>query len=123
MARLDQGWLEEKKKHDGQSRETSAAGDEDEAPASPASGDSVVPVEDGPREDEPGESGQDRDYGLYGESTNDTPGGRRSFMTVMKMAPPVLKDRAGFPAFPEKVKVSRSTTVSRVYSPRTHLLT
>ena len=66
MARLDQGWLEEKKKHDGQSRETSAAGDEDEAPASPASGDSVVPVEGGPREDQPGESGQDRDYGLYG---------------------------------------------------------
>ena len=26
-------------------------------------------------------------------------------MTVMKMAPPVLKDRAGFPAFREKVKV------------------
>ena len=86
----------------------------------PASGDSVVPVEVGPR---PGESGQDRDYGLYGESTNDTPGGRRSFMTVMKMAPPVLKDRAGFPAFREKVKVFSSTTGSRVYSPRTHLLT
>ena len=49
--------------------------------------------------------GKTRDYGLYGESTNDTPGGRRSFMTVMKMAPPVLKDRAGFPAFREKVKV------------------
>ena len=104
MARLDQGRLEEEKQ-DGQSRETSAAGDEDEAPALPASGDSVVPVEVGPREDQPGESGQDRDYGLYGESTNDTPGGRRSFMTVMKMAPPVLKDRAGFPAFREKVKV------------------
>ena len=26
-------------------------------------------------------------------------------MTVMKMAPPVLKDRAGFPAFREKIKV------------------
>jgi len=43
MARLDQGRLEEKEKQDGQSRETSAAGDEDEAPALPASGDSVVP--------------------------------------------------------------------------------
>ena len=64
-----------------------------------------MPVEVGPREDQRGESGQDRDYGLYGVSTNDTPGGRRSFMTVMKMAPPVLKDRAGFPAFREKVKV------------------
>ena len=105
MARLDQGRLEEKEKQDGQSRETSAAGDEDEAPALPASGDSVVPVEVGPREDQPGESGQNRDYGLYGESTNDTPGGRRSFMTVMKMAPPALKNRAGFPAFREKVKV------------------
>ena len=105
MARLDQGRLEDKEKQDGQSRETSAAGDEDEAPALPASGDSVVPVEVGPREDQPGESGQDRDYGLYGESTNDTPGGRRSSMTVMKMVPPVLKDRAGFPAFREKVKV------------------
>lgn len=61
MARLDQGRLEEKEKQDGQSRETSAAGDEDEAPALPASGDSVVPVEVGPREDQPGESGQDRD--------------------------------------------------------------
>ena len=39
MARLDQGRLE-KEKQDGQSRETSAAGDEDEAPALPASGDS-----------------------------------------------------------------------------------
>ena len=105
MARLDQGRLEEKEKQDGQSRETFAAGDENEAPALPASGDSVVSVEVGPREDQPGESGQNRDYGLYGESTNDTPGGRRSFMTVMKMAPPVLKDRAGFPAFREKVKV------------------
>ena len=45
MARQDQGRLEEKEKQDGQSRETSAAGDEDEAPALPASGDSVVPVE------------------------------------------------------------------------------
>ena len=36
MARLDQGRLEEKEKQDGQSRETSAAGDEDEAPALPA---------------------------------------------------------------------------------------
>ena len=33
MARLDQDQLEEKEKQDGQSRETSAAGDEDEAPA------------------------------------------------------------------------------------------
>ena len=59
MARLDQDQLEEKEKQDGQSRETSATGDEDEAPALPASGDSVVPVEVDPREDQPGESGQD----------------------------------------------------------------
>ena len=92
-ARLDQGRLEEKEKQDGQSRETSAAGDEGEAPALPASGDSVVPVEVGPREDQRGESGQDRDYGLYGESNNGIPGGRRSFMTCLLYTSPSPRDR------------------------------
>lgn len=39
-----------------------------------------------PSEGQPGESGQERDYGLYGESAA-TNSGRKLFMTVMKMAP------------------------------------
>ena len=117
MARLDQDQLEEKEKQDGQSRETSAAGDKDEAPALPASGDSIVSVEVGPREDQPGESGQDRDYGLYGESTNDTPGGRRSFMTVTKMAPPT--QRSGW--FPSISRENKSFLEVQRFRECTHL--
>ena len=71
-----QSGQEEQKQRDEQVHEAPVASDEVENPASPTSQDlhragySVVPVEVGPREDQSSESGQDRDYGLYGESAN-----------------------------------------------------
>ena len=90
--------------------EAPVASDEVENPASPISqdlhraADSVVAVEVGPREDQSSESRHDRDYGLYGESAN-THGSRRSSIPTMKMAPPALKERKGFQAFLQRVKV------------------
>ena len=61
-------------------------------------------VEVGPRGDQPGESGQDRDYGLTGESTS-TRDGRQQYMGVPKMVPPNPKRRGDFPEFREQVMV------------------
>ena len=69
---------EEQKQRDEQVYEAPVARDEVENPASPTSQDlhraaeCVVPVEVGPREDQSSESGQDRDYGPYGESAKRT---------------------------------------------------
>ena len=90
--------------------EAPVTSDEVENPASPTSqdlhraADSAVPVEVGPREVQSSESGQDRDYGPYGESAN-THGNRRSSIPSMKVAPPVLKERKAFQAFLQRVKV------------------
>ena len=90
--------------------EAPVASDEVGNPASPTSqdlhpaADSVVPVEVGPREDQSSESGHDRDYGLYGDSSN-THGSRRSSIRTVKMAPPVFKERKAFQAFLQRVKV------------------
>ena len=80
VARLmeKQGGQEEQKQLDEQVHEAPVASDEVENPASPTSqdlhraADSIVPVEVGPREDQSSESGQDRDYGPYGESAKRT---------------------------------------------------
>ena len=96
----------EQKNQDGQAQEAPATGDEVENPASSTSQEdaasSVVPVEVGPRVDQSGESGQDGDYGLQGESAI-TQGSRRSFRAPMKMVPPILKSRKQFQAFQLKV--------------------
>ena len=47
---------------------------------------------------------RDRDYGLYGDSSN-THGSRRSSIRTVKMAPPVFKERKAFQAFLQRVKV------------------
>ena len=101
---------EEQKQRDEQVYEAPVARDEVENPASPTSqdlhraADSVVHVELGPREDQPSESGQDRDHGLHGEPAI-TLGNRRSSRTTIKMAPPVLKERNAFQAFLQRDKV------------------
>ena len=70
-----QSGTEEQKNQDEQVREAPATSGEVEDPAPstsaqvlPRIAESVVPVEVGPREGQPSESGQDRDYGLHGES-------------------------------------------------------
>ena len=63
-------------------------------------------VEVAPRRDQPGESGQDRGYGLTCESTiNSTRDGRQQYMGVPKMVPPNPKRRGDFPEFREQVMV------------------
>ena len=72
------------------------------APQADSAANSVVPVEDDPHVDQSGESGQDGDYGLQGESAI-TQGSPRSFRAPMKMVPPILKSRKQFQAFELKV--------------------
>ena len=69
-----QSGTEEQKNQDEQVREAPATSGvvEDPAPSTsakvlPRIAESVLPVEVGPREGQPSESGQDRDYGLYGD--------------------------------------------------------
>ena len=64
----------------------------------PRIAESVVPVEVGPRERQPSESGQDRDYGLHGDSAK-THESRRFVTQTMKIVPPTLKDRKGVSVF------------------------
>ena len=98
------------KQQDEKVHEASVASDEVGHPASPTwqdlhrAADSVLHVKVAPREDQCSDSGQDRDYGLYGESAN-THESRRSSMPTMKMAPPVLKERKAFQAILQRVKV------------------
>ena len=101
-----------KKERGGQTQEVSATGDEErDPPALPtpredplSTGEGAVSVEVGSRGDQPGESGQDRDYGLTGESTS-TRDVRQQYMGMPKMVPPILKERGGFPEFREQVMV------------------
>ena len=114
-----QSGQEEQKQRDEQVHEAPVASGEVDNPASPTSqhlyraADSVVPFEVGPLEDQSNESGQGRDYGLYGESAN-TRGNRRSSIPTMTMAPPVLKGRKAFQALLQRLKCTRNITVSRV---------
>ena len=65
-------------------------------------GGSVVPAEAETEWDQLGGRGQARDFSLIVELSAHT----HSVRSVnMKMAPPVLKDKKGFPAFREQVKV------------------
>ena len=106
-----QSGTEEQKNQDEQVREAPATSGEVEDPAPstsaqvlPRIAESVVPVEVGPREGQPSESGQDRDYGLHGESAK-THESRRFVTQTMKIVPPTLKDRKGFQSFQTKVDV------------------
>ena len=106
-----QSGTEEQKNQDEQVREVPATSGEVEDPAPstsvqvlPRIAESVVPVEVGPREGQPSESGQDRDYGLHGESAK-THESRRFVTQTMKIVPPTLKDRKGFQSFQTKVDV------------------
>ena len=105
LARLSMS-REEQRQGD-QAQAASITGGEVGNPASPsqvlpsaAQGEGVVPVEVGPRADRFGESGQDRDYGLTGESARYV--SRRSHVPPMKIPPPTLKDREGFRIFQAK---------------------
>ena len=112
FARLmeNQSGHEKQKLHDEQVHEAPVTSDEVKNPASSISQDlrgavdNVVHVEVGPEEDQSSASGQDRDYGLYGESAN-THGSRRSSIPTMKMAPHVFKERKAFQAFLQRVEV------------------
>lgn len=68
-----------------------------------AEGRVVLPVEVGSRVDQSGESGQDRDLGLHGESARTT--SRRNYAPQMKISAPTLQDRDGFQTFQLKVGV------------------
>ena len=94
----------EEKRQGDQAQAASITGGEFGNPASPsqvlpsvAQGEGVVPGEVGPRADRLGESKQDRDYGLTGESARYV--SRRSHVPPMKIPPPTLKDRRGFGSF------------------------
>ena len=107
MGKQGGGGAEEQKNQGGEAQAAPVTGGEVEnpAPSTPqedSAANSVVPVEDGPHVDQSGESGQDGDYGLQGESAN-THGSRRSLRAPMKMAPPILKERKRFQAFQTKV--------------------
>ena len=82
----------------------------------------AVSVEVGPRGDQPGESRQDRDYGLTSESTS-TRNGRQQYMGMPKMIPPILKDRGRFPEFREQVIVYANSTVATKISRQIRTLT
>ena len=104
-----QSGQEQQKQRDEQVHEAPVASDGVENPASTSqdlhgAADSAVSVEVAPREDQSNESGHDRDYGPYGESAN-THGDQRPSIPTMKMAPPALKERKGFQAFLQRVKV------------------
>ena len=87
---------------DDEERDPSTSPTSREDPSS--TGEGAVSVEVGPRGDQSGESGQDRDCGLTGESTS-TRDGRQQYMWMPKMVPPILKDRGSFPEFRERVMV------------------
>lgn len=95
---------------DGQVQAAPVTGGEVENPAPSTSqrlhrAERGVSVEVGSQGDRSGESGQDRDYGLHGESTI-AHESRRSFgVAPMKIAPPKLTDKKGFQAFQQQVAV------------------
>ena len=71
--------------------------------------------------DQSGESRQDGDYGLQGESTY-TNGSRRSLRAPAKMAPPILKERKWFQAFQTKVTTyAKYQDFNSVLHSETHL--
>ena len=92
---------EEAKNQDTPVQEAPVAGDDGEM--SPRNdGGSVVPAEAEIEWDQLGGRGQARDFALIVELSSHAHSGRG---VNMKMTPPVLKDRKGFPAFREQVKV------------------
>ena len=92
---------EEEKNQDTSVQEAPIAGDDGEMSLSNDGG-SVVPAEAETEWDQLGERGQARDFAPIVELPSLTHSGRG---INMKMTPPVLKDRKGFPAFREQVKV------------------
>ena len=92
---------EEAKNQDTPVQEAPAAGDDGEMSPSNDGG-SVVPAEAETKWDQLGGRGQARDFAPIVELSSHTHSGRG---VNMKMTPPVLKDRKGFPAFREQVKV------------------
>lgn len=103
-----QGGGTAEQKESSAAQEAPVTGGEVENPTPPpsrvdsAASDIAVPVEVGPQVDQSGESGQEGDYGLQGESAT-AQGSRRSFRAPMKMIPPRLKDRKRFQTFQMKV--------------------
>ena len=92
---------EEAKNQDIPVQEALVAGDDGEMSPSNDEG-SVVPAEAETEWDQLGRRGQARDFAPIVELSSHTHSGRG---VNMKVAPPVLKDRKGFPAFREQVKV------------------
>ena len=92
---------EEVKNQDTPVQEAPVAGDDGEMSPSNDGG-SVVPAEAETEWDQLGGRGQVRDPAPIVELSSHTHSGRG---LNMKMTPPVLKDRKGFPAFREQVKV------------------
>ena len=92
---------EETKNQDTPVQEAPVAGDDGEMSPSNDRG-SVVPTEAETEWDQLGGRGQARDFAPIVELSSNTHSGRG---VNMKMIPPVLKDRKGFPAFREQVKV------------------
>ena len=92
---------EEAKNQDTPVQEAPVAGDDGEMSPSNDGG-SVVPAEAETEWDQLGGRGQARDFAPIVELSSCTHSGRG---VNMKMTPPVLKDRKGFPAFREQVKV------------------
>ena len=91
----------ETKNQDTPVQEAPVAGD-DGAMSPSNDGGSVVPAEAETEWDQLGGRGQARDFSPIVELSSHTHSGRGVNMT---MTPPVLKDRKGFPAFREQVKV------------------
>ena len=99
-------------------QEAPVAVDDGEMPPSNDGG-SVVPAEAETEWDQLGGRGQARDLAPIVELSSHTHSGRG---VNIKMIPPVLKDRKGFPAFREQVNVfARNLTVSKVCLRRNHL--
>ena len=92
---------EEAKNQDTPVQEAPVAGDDGEVSPSNGGG-SVVPAETETKWDQLGGRGQTRDFAPIVELSSHTHGGRG---VNMKMTPPALKDRKGFPAFRKQVKV------------------
>ena len=117
MGKQGGGGAEEQKNQGGEAQAAPVTGGEVEnpAPSTPqedSAANSVVPVEDGPHVDQSGESGQDGDYGLQGETAN-AHGSRRSLRAPMKMAPPILKE-SGFRLSKRKSPHTRNIKISIV---------
>ena len=91
---------EEAKDQDTPMQDAPVAGDDSEMSPSNDGG-SVVPAEAETERDQPGGRGQARDFAPIVEISSHTHSGRG---INMKMIPPVLKDRKGFPAFREHLR-------------------